>query len=113
MEIERAPLSYAGKRDFAFGPPLADAVESGDQAIVEYLLSKKAPVNEPNRYGKTPLTIAIGLDNPGLVRVLLQGGASANQPDANGTYPLAYARKYNRENKAEIVRLLLAHGARQ
>lgn len=64
-----ARLSYP-KKPRSFGPPLADAVQTGDISIVKYLLEKGAPVNQVNRYGKTPKEIASGMGYSEILKLL-------------------------------------------
>ena len=115
VEKDKAPLSYAGKTTFAFGPPLADAVQEGNMSIVKYLLSRGAPVNEPNRWGQRPLSIAISQDREDIVQALLEAGANPNLASSGvprDLTPLEYAKQYNRPNQQIIVQMLQKHGAR-
>jgi ankyrin repeat protein len=114
VERDRAPLSYAGRTNFAFGPPLADAVSEGNLAIVNYLISKGAPLDEPNRWGQRPLSIAVGQDRADMVQALLQAGADPNLKSSGiprDQTPLEYARQYNRRNQKAIIDLLQRHSA--
>ena len=50
----------------------------GNQQNLEYLLSRKAPVDETNDFGKTALFYAIGEGNHKAVEALLRAGANVN-----------------------------------
>jgi ankyrin repeat domain-containing protein 17 len=81
--------------------PLSEAATGGHRDIVDRLLSRGARRN---------LLDAVALDDPGLVADLLRGGADSNHHYGGCARLALYAV---RRGDAEIVRLLLDHGAVQ
>lgn len=72
--------------------------------------SGKADVNSMDAYGVTPLYAAIDVGDPKRVKSLLGQGADPNLAHGiNHQPPLCYASQ--EKCNAEIVRLLIAHGA--
>jgi uncharacterized protein len=80
---------------------LAWAVEADNLPITQLLLKSGADPKAANRYGVTPLSLAATNRNPAIARALLAAGA-----DANGALMPAA-----RAGNAEVVKLLLEHGA--
>src|SRR5438874_1016625 len=95
----------------ADGPEnLWEAARKGDAKAVAALLDKGVAVNAKTRYGATALWFAAYKGHPGVVRLLLDRKADANVMDTVwGGTPLSMAVG---DGKAEIVRDLLAAGAR-
>lgn len=58
------------------------AADFGQSAIIEFLLSKGADINKPDKHGISPLLAAIWENHPQAVKLLLEKGA-----DKNGTSP--------------------------
>lgn len=91
-------------------------------ATIECLLAAGANPNAVDRNGVTPLHRAVRTRCAAAARVLLDHGASARQVNGRGSTPLHLANRTTgrggsgsleaREQQAEIVRLLIAHGAR-
>jgi hypothetical protein len=91
-------------------------------ATIECLLTAGANPNAIDRRGVTPLHRAVRTRCAAAVHVLLDSGADARQINARGSTPLHLAVQTTgrggsgsveaREQQAEIVRLLIAHGAR-
>ncbi|MEZ6137173.1 MAG: ankyrin repeat domain-containing protein [Pirellulaceae bacterium] len=79
-----------------------------DVALTERLLAAKAQVNQPNRYGITPLAIACTSGNARLVAQLLEAGADAKAKLRSGETPLMIA---GRTGRSEPVKLLIDAGA--
>jgi hypothetical protein len=93
-----------------------DAVRRGDVAAVQKALDAGVPVDTPFRYSRTALSFAADRGLADVVKLLLDRGAN---PDATDTYynqtPLAWASSPAQTRKpehAEVVRLLLAKGAK-
>ncbi len=89
-------------------------------ATIECLLAAGANPNAANRHGVTPLHRAVRTRAAAAARVLLDRGADLRQPNGHGSTPLQLALQTTgrggsgsadaREQQAEIVRLLIAHG---
>src|SRR5688572_25954853 len=62
-------------------PPLHWAVRLDDADRVKSLLAAGADARLANRYGVTPLTLAVSNGNPTIIRMLLDAGADANAVD--------------------------------
>jgi len=59
-------------------PALHWAVRVDDADLTRLLLSSGADAKLANRYGMTPLTLAVTNGNPTIIRLLLDAGADAN-----------------------------------
>jgi hypothetical protein len=94
---------------------LAEAARKGDAAIVKKLLDEGVDVNTKYRYGATALFYACDRGHLDVVKLLLDRGADVNVKDSfYGATPLTWAANPNMGRKpqhAEVVRLLLQHGA--
>lgn len=88
---------------------LIEAAHRDDLPRVKALLAEGVSVDQTNRYGVTPLSLACQNGNPEMVRVLLQAGADANLALPGDESPLHTAC---RTGKLESVRLLVQAGAR-
>ena len=101
-DAKNAPLMEYGK-SIVFG-----AVDTGDTEFVRALAEAGADVKAANEYGVTPLAEAARTGNLEMCQVLLKAGADPNA--APGGFPLLYGPV--NENHLEVVRLLLASGAK-
>jgi ankyrin repeat protein len=91
-------------------------------AIVEYLMRAGADANAADKSGVAPLHRAVRTRCAAAVRALLAHGADVRRKNRNGSTPLHLAVQNTgregsgspdaREQQAEIIRLLLQHGAR-
>ena len=111
------PLHYAcdGSPGSKRWNPVAQA------STIECLLAAGANPNVTNRNGVTPLHRAVRTRCAAAVRVLLERGAEPRQTNGRGSTPLNLAVETTgrsgsgsdeaREQQAEIVRLLMLHGA--
>jgi len=93
-----------------------EAARKGDAATVKKLLDEGVDVNTKYRYGATALSYACDRGNFDVVKVLLEHGADVNVEDTfYHATPLDWAASPAMGRKpqhAEIVGLLLAHGAK-
>jgi ankyrin repeat protein len=85
-----------------------EAVDSGDAALVRTLVEAGADARMANEYGVPPLAEAARTGNLGICEILLKAGSDPNA--APGGFPLLYGPV--NENHLNVVRLLLASGAR-
>ncbi|MFL6199071.1 MAG: ankyrin repeat domain-containing protein [Thermoanaerobaculia bacterium] len=85
-----------------------EAVDTGETEFVRVLAEAGADAKAANEYGVTPLAEAARTGNLEMCQVLLKAGADPNA--APGGFPLLYGPV--NENHLEVVRLLLAAGAR-
>jgi len=79
-----------------------------DAELVRLLLTAGADAKLANRYGVTPLTLAVTNGSPAIIRLLLDAGADANALDPAAETMLMIA---SRVGVIEAVRLLLDRGA--
>ena len=87
--------------------PLYIASCKGHTEEVGRLLQAGADVNQVQKDGSTPLTIACERGRTDVVKMLLaHDGVDVNQANKNGWTPLNIA---NHNGHAEVVKMLLAH----
>jgi ankyrin repeat protein len=86
---------------------LMNAASDGMPATIKSLIDAGANINAKDKDGSTALMVAKDFDN---TQVLLMAGADINEKDKDGSTALSIARKANQD---DIVKLLLAHGARE
>ena len=105
------PGAAAGDRADA----LSDAARKGDAAAVKKLLDEGVDVNTKFRYDRTALSFAADRGHVEVVKLLLDRGADVNAKDTfYNAAALNWAVNPAMERKpqhAEVVRLLLEHGA--
>lgn len=99
---KNAPMGEGGK-SIVF-----EAVDTGDAAFVRALVEAGADAKTANDYGVPPLAEAARVGNLEMCEVLLKAGADPNA--APGGFPLLYGPV--NENHPEVVKLLLASGAK-
>lgn len=85
-----------------------EAVDTGDAAFVRALAEAGADVKTANEYGVPPLAEAARTGNLEMCQILLKSGADPNAAPAG--FPLLYGPV--NENHLEVVKLLLASGAK-
>jgi hypothetical protein len=83
---------------------------AGDSAKVKEMIEKGADVNDRNRYGDTPLHLAIKNKHSGAATLLIDRGANINAPGALDDTPL-HVSVYNKQK--ELSDLLLKRGANE
>jgi ankyrin repeat protein len=95
--------------------PLYRASTEGKEDALRLLLDKKANPNLKANDGSTPLNEAVTYNRLGAATLLLERGADANLADANGTTALMIVAEGNGyiKSTAELISLLLAHGAKK
>ena len=115
LDVLKALLSGGVTSDAQNAPPVEygktivfEAVDTGDAAFVRVLTEAGADVKAANEYGVTPLSEAARVGNLEMCEILLKAGADPNA--APGGFPLLYGPV--NENHLEVVRLLLASGAK-
>jgi F-type H+-transporting ATPase subunit beta len=91
------------------GTALHWAVVTGDEALLEFLLSRKVNVEPSDRDGWTPLHTAVWTGQQAIIRQLLGAGANLNATTNNGHTPLHFAAMRNYRDGATA---LLKAGAR-
>ena len=99
---KNAPPMEAGKTI------VFEAVDSGDAALVRTLVEAGADAKMANEYGVPPLAEAARTGNLAICEILLKAGSDPNA--APGGFPLLYGPI--NENHLDVVRLLLASGAK-
>lgn len=88
--------------------PLHEAAWQGSLDSLALLLKQDADPDQANRYGVTPLELAIQQQDPAKVQALLQAGANANATRHSGEALLMLAAD---TGVVEIVDALIDHGA--
>ncbi len=89
--------------------PLHLAAQSGSAGVIEQLLARGAPVNQPTTTGATPLMLAAASGSAPATNRLIDAGADVNATElAQGQTALMFAAALDR---ADVVRSLLARGA--
>ncbi len=83
-------------------PLLHRAIEKNNQEIVQLLVQSKADLNAKNKYGNTPLDIAVHYERLNIIMLLIDSGAKI---DSN---MLFYAVEKGNKN---IITSLISHGA--
>jgi hypothetical protein len=97
------------ERDIA----LFEAVDSvDDSCVIKALAAAGADLNPHNKYGTTPLSIAVGGGEASNVRALLELGADPNVRDNEGKTPLWNAEQGNGRSYPSVIQLLKQHGAK-
>ncbi|MCL5436678.1 MAG: ankyrin repeat domain-containing protein [Candidatus Dependentiae bacterium] len=92
--------------------PLHLAVQEGFYDLMRYLAYHWADPNVQNRTGKTALHLAVKMGKPKTVEYLLENGADVHTRDRRGRTVLRIAvTQEDGEEKTNIIRSLLAHGA--
>jgi ankyrin repeat protein len=114
-EVLKALLAGGGAPNEKNAPPMEygktiifEAVDSGDAALVRTLVEAGADAKMANEYGVPPLAEAARTGNLEMCKILLKAGSDPNA--APGGFPLLYGPV--NENQLDVVRLLLASGAK-
>lgn len=115
LDTLKALLAAGVAPDTKNAPPMEsgkslvfEAVDTGDAAYVGALAEAGADVKTANEYGVPPLAEAARTGNLEMCQILLKAGADPNA--APGGFPLLYGPV--NENHLEVVKLLLASGAK-
>jgi F-type H+-transporting ATPase subunit beta len=85
------------------GTVLHWAVVAGDQALLDFLLSRKVNLEPADRGGWTPLHTAVWMDQDATIKRLLAAGASPNATANNGHTPLHFAAMRNSRKAAAVL----------
>ncbi len=88
---------------------LMEAARKGDVKAVKSFLARGADPNGRNRFGATPLHMAVTARSIAVVRLLLEGGADPNAATRTGATPLHLAAF---DDSLEIAKALAARGAK-
>ena len=71
--------------------------------VVEFLLSRKAKTNIPDKEGTTPLLQACMTSSLRIIPLLLARGAVPTAANKEGVSPLSYARKSGKKDMIEML----------
>lgn len=88
--------------------PLMEAAISGDESIIQLLLSANVQINTAGKHGQTALQLAAGIGHLRAVLLLLGAGARVKTVDNAGDTPLICAMA---NGHIQIAQLLLVMGA--
>ncbi|HEX3129922.1 MAG TPA: ankyrin repeat domain-containing protein [Thermoanaerobaculia bacterium] len=115
LDTLKALLAVGVAPDTKNAPPMEygktivfEAVDTGDAAFVRALAEAGADAKTANEYGVPPLAEAARVGNLEMCQILLKAGADPNAAPAG--FPLLYGPV--NENHLEVVKLLLASGAK-
>jgi len=107
-QIEERILDYASHPDGGLFELLEDIVYMNDVEAFKAVFEHGGNVNLQNKYGWTPLHIAIRRDRREMVAYLLSHGADINKQDGVGWTPLMESIM---DDMPELCRTLLDAGA--
>ena len=107
-EIETRILGYATHKNGGLFELLEDVVYQNDSEAFIALFEAGADVNLQNKYGWTPLHIAIRRDRRDMVEYVLDNGADIDRADAVGWTPLMESIM---DNMTELCGYLVERGA--
>ena len=100
------------ERDFEGLTPLYYAVDSGNLAAVEFLLSKGADVTLAFRDGSTALHAAALKGHDRIAQILIESGVDVFAADAEGRTALYWAKKHGFKELTQLLADLMGvHGA--
>jgi ankyrin repeat protein len=105
--IENDPGLISAKDELG-NTPLHTSAIVGSVSVADYLLSKGADINAPNKQLQTPLHVAIYNKQEGVAILLIEKGADINRQDLAGNTPL-HETAYS--NNPTIAGLLISKGA--
>jgi len=89
--------------------PIHLAIEKGDAASVQTMISEGADVNEYDEEQKTPLMSAVLDEKVHIAALLVQNGADVNMKMPGGESPLMWASFFG---NVKLMRLLIDGGAK-
>ncbi len=89
------------------GREFFEILKTNNEKDIRKRLKARPNLNVRNRFGDTPLLIAIGRTDEGTVTLLINAGAEINTANQFGVTPLMYAALYD----AALVNVLLNAGA--
>jgi ankyrin repeat protein len=104
-----APAAESGPTPVTGLADLHTIAARGTVTEVQPCLDAGADINEPNRVGYTPLTIAASRGDVEITRALLEAGADVTRTDAVGTTALGAA--VMSRAPMDVIALLVEHGA--
>jgi len=96
---------YEGTREESPEIIYKEAAEFAE--IMRLLIAAGADVNKANKYGKSPLHIAMNKSNAEIIKMLIDAGADINKADKYGKSPLDLAIS---RNYPEIIKMLIDAG---
>jgi cytohesin len=94
-------------------PPLhstASSLTGEPRPVVNLLLQRGANINSRGFQGHTALHEAAYYNRPEMVDLLLSNGADPNLKDATGKTPMDLANLAGRDERAQVINLLIKHG---
>jgi len=108
-QIEERILDYATHPEGGLFELIEDVVYVDDLEAFKAIFENGGDINLQNRYGWTPLHIAIRRDRRDMVRYLLDHGADVNEKAAHEQTPLMWAAYFG---NIKMLRSLLGAGAK-
>jgi len=90
------------------------ALENDDLELIKIMISKGANINIEDATGKTPLFYAIDSGNIEIIKLIIEYGGDVNYNSEQYGSSLLYAsnsKALRDEEKAEVIKILINHGA--
>ena len=107
----QAQEEYVSAKAYDYGTALHTPASYNYPRIVQFLLLRRAKIDQVDTAGMTPLADAVAMENSSLqsLEILLNAGASTEVKNRRGRLPLTQAIF---KKKEAVVRLLLEKGAK-
>ena len=101
--LDRGSKNYTGVAEGVIERPgFMITVHKGFEQLVRLYLDKKVPINDSDRFGHTPLHIAVKQDNLSMVKLLFESGAEVYE-DVYGLTPLQIACLHKHEDMVKYL----------